>query len=388
MQAGLLILLSGMILLAFRDYRRKRCDGSASWLAAAYLSNGLALAVLAMEEPQHGRLTLIFGNALLLAFPGLAWRALSEATSQPRDRVWIGLLALNVLTITGFSYFTYISPNWMLRSWASGIVTAVMYGCLIWVLQRSEEEVIQPAVRTMAWLFALHIVINAARLIVWRYTGTGVWFSGMNILTIGGVALSYLWMDSLRTHQQMERTAMTDPLTGLYNRRALNILGLHELRRAALAGQPSSALMMDVDHFKEINDTQGHSAGDAALRAISGILLSVCDMGLRLGGDEFFALLPAADEHVAASVAAQIRVALAGLSLQTPWGEPYTLSVSIGSATLRGTATTLADLMHASDVVLYQEKKLRDTHGHLRELSEAWMGTGESDGPSVPGPTQ
>jgi diguanylate cyclase (GGDEF)-like protein len=385
MQAALLIMLSGVILLAFRKYRSQRGDSSAPWLVAAYLTNGVALALLASEQTLHPRLTIILGNVLLLAFPGLAARALSEAIGQPRRLAWIALLALDVVTVAAFSYFTYVEPNWMLRSWASGIATAVMYGWLIWLLLRSEEEVIQPAVMTMAWLFALHIAVNAVRLIVWRYTGTLLWFSGMNILTIGGVALSYLWMDSLRTHETMTRTAMSDPLTGLYNRRALDVIGVSEVRLAAMAGQPSSALMLDVDNFKEINDTQGHGAGDDALRAISGILQSVCDMGMRVGGDEFFALLPGADEDAAAAVRAQIRMAIAALALQTPWGESYTLNVSIGSATLRGRFTTIADLMHASDVVLYQEKQARNIHGYRAALG-TWID--EDDGRILHSPTQ
>ncbi|WP_074653155.1 GGDEF domain-containing protein [Terriglobus roseus] len=371
MQAALLILLSGVILLAFRDYRRQRGDRSAPWLVAAYLTNGVALALLALEQTPHPRLTIVLGNVLLLAFPGLACRALSEATGQPRSRAWITLLALDVVTVAAFSFFTFVHPSWMLRSWAAGIVTAAMYGWLILLVLRSEEEVIQPAVKTMAWLFALHIAVNAARLIVWRYTGTQLWFSGMNILTIGGVALCPAWMDSLRKHESMERTAMSDPLTGLYNRRALDAVGVSELRLATAAGQPSSALMLDVDNFKEINDTQGHGAGDAALRAISGILRSVCPISMRIGGDEFLALLPGADEHAAGIVESQVRMALAALALQTPWGEPYILTVSIGSATLRGATTTLPNLMHASDVLLYQEKQARAMRGN--HGSDSWL---------------
>ncbi|WP_157178236.1 GGDEF domain-containing protein [Terriglobus roseus] len=384
-QAALLMLMSGVILFAYRRYRRKRGDNSAWWLAAAYLTSGLGLELLAVEHSPYPQTTTILGNTLLLAFCGLACRGLAEATGQ-RARLWMALLAADAATVAAFSYWTWISPSWPLRSLASGIVTALMYGALIWLLGQAKERVIQPALRAMMGLFALHIVVNAARLLVWRYTGTSLWFSGMNILTIGGVALSYLWAESLREQEQMEYLAMTDPLTGLYNRRALDVIGVHEIRRAALAGRPSSAIMLDVDRFKEINDTQGHAAGDSALRAIAGVVQSVCDRGVRVGGDEFFLLLPDHDEAAAAAIAAQIHLALAGLVLLSPWDKRFAVSASIGCVTLHGEATTIGDLMHASDIVLFREKQKRrgaSLHGARAALRE------ESDGePRVAPPAQ
>jgi diguanylate cyclase (GGDEF)-like protein len=370
-QSGLLILLSGVILLVFRRRRQERGDGSAVWLSAAYLTSGLALALLALESATHPQFTTIVGNTLLLAFAGLTGRALTEATGQPAGRIWMAMLALDLATIAACSYLTYIAPERALLGWISGTVTGVMYGWLIVQVRRCRDEVIQPAVNTIAWLFALHIAVHTVRLIVWRFAGISLWFSGMNILTIGGVALSFLWMDGLRSREELERAAMTDPLTGLYNRRALHTLAT-EWKRSARAGEPLSALMVDVDHFKAINDSHGHSGGDLALCAIAGILKSVCVRSVRLGGDEFFAVLPAYDQAAAESAAARVRVAVSELVLQMPDGETCQVSVSIGCVTLMGADATIADLMHAGDVLLYAEKQRRRPAGYREGLPVHW----------------
>ena len=370
-QAIFLLLLSGPILLVFRRHRRQRRDHSAWWLAAAYLTSGIGLAMLTLEQSPYALVNTIVGNTLLLAFCGLASRGLAEATGQ-RLRLWWILLVTDAAAVAAFSYWTWMSPSWMLRSWASGILTAAIYGALIWQLSRAKERVILPAVRAMMGLFLLHIVVHTVRLLVWHTTGTGLWFSGMNILTICGVALSYLWADGLRSRQAMEHMAMTDPLTGLYNRRAMDVIGMYELRRAARYGRPSSAMMLDVDCFKDINDTQGHAAGDAALRALAGIVQSFCDTGMRLGGDEFFLLLPDHDEAAAAAIAAKIHSALAALVLSGTGGTRFAMSVSIGCVTLRGATITTSDLMHASDIVLFGEKQARRKGRFGADDSEIW----------------
>jgi diguanylate cyclase (GGDEF)-like protein len=119
--------------------------------------------------------------------------------------------------------------------------------------------------------------------------------------------------------------------------------------------------MMDIDRFKAINDELGHSAGDTTLCAVAAAIktcIRESDVATRLGGDEFFVLLPDADAESAKLVVARMREAIRLLRPQTLGGHVFTVDVSIGQITHASADTTLADLLHDSDIVLYREKQV------------------------------
>jgi diguanylate cyclase (GGDEF)-like protein len=168
-------------------------------------------------------------------------------------------------------------------------------------------------------------------------------------------------VDWLRIRDELERQALTDPLTGLLNRRALEDFGARELSRAARTGAPYSALTLDVNKFKQINDTYGHAAGDKALTAVAAALrssLRLTDVATRVGGDEFFVLLPDSDERAAAEVSSRLRRAIENTLIESANGRIFRIAVSIGQVTSRG-KTTIAELYHLSDMKLYDEKMAR-----------------------------
>ena len=113
------------------------------------------------------------------------------------------------------------------------------------------------------------------------------------------------------THEQMTRLAAIDALTGLYNRRFGSIRLHEEFSRAIRAATPLSILMFDIDHFKVVNDTYGHSVGDKVLASIANIASSSIregDILLRYGGEEFLCVLPGASQHDALMVAERMRI--------------------------------------------------------------------------------
>ncbi len=156
-------------------------------------------------------------------------------------------------------------------------------------------------------------------------------------------------------HAAAERTARTDELTQLPNRRAFAELGGMLFSQCAKSSQSVSALILDIDYFKQINDTRGHAAGDQALRVVSRILKSLVPDGCivcRLGGEEFAMLLPGEGMVKAAAIAENIREAIASAVVSFADAE-FVVSVSIGAA--EGGAD-LEDLLHRADQMLYRAK--------------------------------
>ena len=159
--------------------------------------------------------------------------------------------------------------------------------------------------------------------------------------------------------QQAQVLAATDPLTGLYNRRQLFALGAYELGHARRLNKPLSVLAIDIDHFKQINDTHGHLIGDEILRAASHAFQSSLrqdDTLARTGGDEFIVLLPHTDLHEAASVAERIRLAVQSSSIQTT-PLPLQVTVSVGVAPLTEDIVDLDALLLRTDEALYAAKR-------------------------------
>jgi diguanylate cyclase (GGDEF)-like protein len=164
----------------------------------------------------------------------------------------------------------------------------------------------------------------------------------------------------LASHQQLEYLALHDGLTSLLNRRALHDHAEAELSRAARNTTPFSVIMLDIDHFKSVNDRFGHAAGDAALRLVASTLtqqVRAYDVVGRWGGEEFLILLPNTALTEARTVAERVREAIEAARLSLAAGGEVQLTASLGVATLSG-ATTVTDLTQQADTALYRAKQL------------------------------
>jgi len=155
----------------------------------------------------------------------------------------------------------------------------------------------------------------------------------------------------------VRQLAYRDGLTGVFNRRYFESRMIDEVTRAARYGGGVSVLMIDLDHFKRINDDFGHMLGDDVLRAVSAIFvrqLRKVDVVCRYGGEEFAIVLPATQGTSAAAVADKLRCAIA--NNQFP-GVPYPVTVSIGVAEFPGNGITRDDVVRAADAALYEAKE-------------------------------
>lgn len=158
-------------------------------------------------------------------------------------------------------------------------------------------------------------------------------------------------------NQIAERLTSLDELTASYNRRYFLDAAERALAESVRYGLPLSLAMLDIDHFKEINDSQGHAAGDEVLRELARLCrqqLRQADIFSRLGGDEFAVLLPGTDHAAALIVAERLRHTLAEGNFPAAAGKQVT--VSLGIATRTADVTTLEPLLALADKALYTAK--------------------------------
>jgi two-component system cell cycle response regulator len=153
--------------------------------------------------------------------------------------------------------------------------------------------------------------------------------------------------------------AITDPLTGLYNRRYLDAHLKSVVARAVATAKPVCVLLFDIDHFKGINDTYGHDAGDDVLRDFSDRLRRVVrgiDLVARYGGEEFVLVMPETDTAFAGTVAERLRRDVEMVAFTTKAGASLPVTVSIGLAEWQGPADTADTLIKRADRALYAAK--------------------------------
>ncbi|HET9821546.1 MAG TPA: GGDEF domain-containing protein [Burkholderiaceae bacterium] len=151
-----------------------------------------------------------------------------------------------------------------------------------------------------------------------------------------------------------------DPLTGLANRRQFQIVLARELDRVARAGEPALLLLLDIDHFKRVNDEHGHAAGDLVLKAVAQSLqesVRPMDTVARVGGEEFGIVLPNCPPAFGPTVAERIRRRIARRAVTVGAGEPLTVTVSLGGAFAPQWVRSSAALwMERADKQLYRAK--------------------------------
>jgi diguanylate cyclase (GGDEF)-like protein/PAS domain S-box-containing protein len=165
---------------------------------------------------------------------------------------------------------------------------------------------------------------------------------------------------NIRLREALRNQSIRDPLTGLYNRRYLQEMLERETRRAVRAEQGLGVLMLDLDHFKNFNDTYGHDAGDTVLRETASFLLKSVraeDIVCRFGGEEFLVILPVADLKATQARAERIRSKLRELTVLHQ-GQPLGMvTVSVGVAELPRHGSSPKELIEAADAALYRAKK-------------------------------
>lgn len=173
---------------------------------------------------------------------------------------------------------------------------------------------------------------------------------------------------------ELEQLSHTDALTRLANRRLFDQTLAREHGRWQRTASPLSLLMIDLDHFKRVNDHYGHATGDDYLRAVAEVLAQAAarptDLAARYGGEEFVCLLPDTSASEARAVAERMRAGVAALNLPNTLAEPPYLTISIGVATLADGMHSAQQLLEAADAQLYAAKHARRDQACATTLGE------------------
>jgi diguanylate cyclase (GGDEF)-like protein len=176
---------------------------------------------------------------------------------------------------------------------------------------------------------------------------------------------------------RLSEQANRDPLTGLYNRRYLDTTLVRELARCERAGQPLSLMMIDIDHFKQVNDCYGHPVGDEVLKELATMLSEqarTADIACRFGGEEFLLVLPDMPAHIALQRADQWRAAFAATTVRVDTFQVQT-TISIGVASYPEHGTSVQELIRRADRALYLAKSQGRNQVVLSAAESAPAGT-------------
>ena len=221
----------------------------------------------------------------------------------------------------------------------------------------------------------------------WRPAPLRPWDEDDRVLATAVMGVVRIVLEHETIHRELARQARTDPLTGLLNRRAFLEDAARRIDRLEGEGLPGTMMFIDLDRLKQVNDTHGHEAGDAAIKLCAGLLTRTfrpTDLIARLGGDEFAVWLDGADSLTAAERAEDLRLATPAEMAHLTAGME-SMGMSIGIATREpGRGETLEELMGRADATMYQVK--HNGRGHWRVSQGISQGTahGTSHGTGLP----
>jgi diguanylate cyclase (GGDEF)-like protein len=316
----------------------RRRDGLMQW-SAALLVRAFAFAILSGSgEPQSGALAV--GSGLVALSITLQAAAL-VAFARRQLPTWVHSAVIAAVAL----------PMQLLASDAG---TAILFGGLVLGFLLFAVAVIafqlQPPAGSRARGMVIASFLVAGAVLVLKAIGSvfvadplsmlqrPAGFAAVGALAVFAAAIAstiaFLLLQKERAENEAQRLATIDPLTGAYNRRTFHEIAEREMARARRGGQPLSIVMLDIDHFRAVNEKHGHKVGDEVLQKFADVVRSALrkeDMVVRYGGEEFVVLLPEVPGPGAVVVAGRIRRAVAGAPIEAG-GHSFPITVSLGVA--------------------------------------------------------
>lgn len=280
---------------------------------AGLLLVGAGYTGLAMRGALPDFLSITVANTLLMAANLLFYRSVRIFMGRPVQDP-LGVAALAATAVLVFVY-SEISPNLQARILVVSGIGAALFVRNAMELRASVPPEVQSShhfMRAVYWIVAALLVARFAATLLQSSTGLldpsapqSAFFMGVLLIATAGTFGNF-WIEAQHLQLELARQAARDSLTGMLNRRAFMAEFERELARVRRGGTVLSLAIFDLDHFKELNDTHGHPAGDEVLRSIAATMRAAIrhpDILGRYGGEEFALLMPDTDVEMAMSVA-------------------------------------------------------------------------------------
>jgi diguanylate cyclase (GGDEF)-like protein len=348
---------------------RNRSIRGMQWFAAALVTGLTKLILQGCEGRIPAILSSMLANELylvsfMLQYMGLRWFVLRTPIRRRWPFVLIAL-ALAIYTVTYHLRIIYIGN-------IINIPFVIVCGASAWMLIRHGKEAFKSVSRATAFVLIGCMLVSGYRAILtnMRYMRPWATVNAHNdprwLYSLAGMALlatcmvmCFLWFLVVELERELAEQARTDSLTSALNRRAMEEAALRETSRSIRHGYPLCMIVLDIDHFKRLNDTRGHAAGDRALQALVESIrpmLRANDLLARTGGEEFTVLLPDTSAETGVIAAERIRRAIE--SLEIPFeGTPIRITVSAGVAQLDPSQGGWETMMRRADSAMYEAKE-------------------------------
>jgi diguanylate cyclase (GGDEF)-like protein len=351
--------IAGCLLLV--SWLQHRETSALAYWGASFLMMALSTALFAERGVISDLWSIVAANGILALGHGLLWSGTRSFEGRPISV--IGTIAGVLIWLAACTLDGVYTHPWARASVMTAILSAYLLLAAYELWSARGESL------TSRWpiigLLVAHAVLMPLRI---PLAGTLGAHQPSHVELFAFVAFEAIFISicvayllgsvvSERTVQHFKRASLSDPLTGLANRRAFLDEAPRVIRRARYARQPVSLLLFDLDRFKQINDAFGHQAGDQVLASFSRIATSLLrpgDLFARIGGEEFACLLSNTPQQGALSLAERVRGACEAATHDFP--KPFAATVSVGVATMRSAAGNVDTLLAAADRALYRAK--------------------------------
>jgi len=340
-----------------------------SIIGNALLCMSVGFLLLGLRQHINSFFSIIIANSAILASILLIYEGLVRFLQI--EITWEKTFSISLLTLLLilFPYFTYINPDINIRviifSTFLSLQCLLVSNALLYKIKHYRSEAVTflgLMFLIIALFFTFRSIWTASEIKIINFMNAGL-IHGLAIVIFHFMTLAtsfcVIWIASSILERELIKQARIDPLTLVYNRRALTELATIEMSRVIRNDHPLAMIICDIDHFKHFNDQHGHQAGDKVLVDFASILKSNVrehDLVSRYGGEEFLILLPETNLEHAAIIAEKLRVKIMNHQLVIPPNKTLSITASFGVANYQKGVTDWKQIVKTADRALYQAK--------------------------------
>ncbi len=338
------------------------------WFSLYNLAAFLGAVSVALRGHIPDFLSIVIGNLLVVSGYLFFSISLTEFFGS-RKRSYYLQSVLCLIAVVAMLQYGWLHNDTPKRLIAYSFILGCQQAQIAIFLLRRKRAALRVPSLSMAFMLSCLALANLVRIVgvathgaPHNYLNGGTFLAWVIIVNSGlqcGAIVSYVWMTAAHLREDLEVQASTDPLTGMLNRRAIEVAAGQQILACNRSGAPISAILLDLDGFKQINDTFGHHCGDATLLTVASCLqngLRPRDLLARVGGDEFAILLPDTSLEAAAAIVVQLHASVARANVLYDQVTSK-ITASFGVAQLQPPDTTWEQLLKSCDKSLYEAKR-------------------------------